>query len=123
MTPKQPRPKKLPSATPEIPCPCGKIYIQITVKDGKIFEIFTRLGKGGGCTSATTAGMAVISSIALRSGADPLDIAKGLRGISCHKQPAYDGPVCEKNKVPSCVDAIGRAIQEYAPKNNDEGGS
>jgi ribonucleoside-diphosphate reductase alpha chain len=120
MTPKTKRPFVLPSVSLEMPCPCGKIYIHITFNEGKIFEIFTRLGKQGGCACATTAGLAVTASLAIRSGANPLDIAKGLIGISCHRSPVFDGPPCEENKVRSCVDAIGRGIREYCANGNDE---
>ncbi len=116
MTPKQERPQKAESQTLEIPCPCGRIYITVTFGEGRIFDIFTRLGKQGGCASATTSGVAIASSLAIRSGADPLDIAKGLIGISCHRAPVYDGPSDENNKVHSCIDAIGRAIREMAPE-------
>lgn len=120
MTPKQSRPQRTDSRTLELPCPCGRIYITITFHEGRPFEIFTRLGKAGGCTSATTSGVAVASSLALRSGADPLDVAKGLVGISCHKAPVYDGGIEDKNKVHSCVDAIGRAIRELSSKEEKE---
>ena len=112
MTPKSHRPQKLESKSLEIPCPCGRIYIHITFDaNNRPFEIFTRLGKQGGCASATTSGVAIASSLAIRSGADPLDMANGLIGISCHRSPAYDG----ETKITSCIDAIGRALRELTP--------
>ena len=120
MTPKAPRPQKLNSQSLELPCPCGRIYIHISFdSNNQPFEIFTRLGKQGGCASATTSGVAVTSSLAIRSGADPLEIAKGLIGIACHRPPVFDGAPTETNKIHSCVDAIGRAIRELTPSENE----
>jgi len=123
MTPKQDRPQRIDSQTIEVPCPCGRIYITVSLRDGQVFEIFTRLGKQGGCASATTSGVAVTASLAIRSGTDPQDIARGLIGISCHRAPVYDGTIDEKNKVHSCVDAIGRVIRELSPPQLDTNNS
>lgn len=117
MTPKATRPQALESTSIEIPCPCGRIYVHVTFdSSGQPFEVFTRLGKSGGCTSAVTSAVATTSSIALRSGTDPLDIAKGLIGISCHRTPAYDGGT----KITSCVSAIGYAIKELSRSEENE---
>ena len=90
MTPKQTRPQKLTSQTFEIPCPCGRVYVTITENDGHPFEVFARLGKSGGCGAAVVSAMTSTTSIALRSGTDPQDLAKGLIGISCHRPEALD---------------------------------
>ena len=108
------RQQKLTSKTLEIPCPCGRIYITITFDaEGNPFEIFTRLGKSGGCGAAVTSAVAATTSISLRSGTDPLDLVKGLIGISCHRSPAIDGDI----KITSCVSAIGLALQELTRKD------
>lgn len=106
MTPKQARPQKLESTTLEVPCPCGRVYITITERDGVPFEIFARLGKSGGCGAAVVSAMTATASIALRSGTDPVDLAKGLLGISCHRPPTMDGD----KKIMSCADAVGHAL-------------
>lgn len=105
---KQPRPQKLPSQTPRIPTPCGEVYVHVTFKDGLPFEVFARLGKTGGCTSAVVEGITRSMSLGLRSGVDHRDLVKTLTGIRCHRNPAWD----EGEMVHSCVDAIGRGLQE-----------
>lgn len=115
MTPKKSRPQKLESSTVEIPCPCGRVYVTISEKDGVPFEIFARLGKSGGCGSAVVSAMTATASIALRSGTDPRDLAKGLRGISCHRPPSQDG----EKKITSCADAVGHALFSLLPKEED----
>jgi ribonucleoside-diphosphate reductase alpha chain len=110
------RPQKLESKSLQIPCPCGRIYVHVTFDaNGCPFEVFARLGKSGGCGAAVTNAMTTVASIALRSGADPLDIAKGLIGVSCHRPFVFDG----KRKITSCADAIGAALQELIPKKED----
>jgi|SRR6185369_11035542 len=99
-----PRPQKLNGSTYEMQCPCGRLYITCNEKDGRLFEIFVRLGKSGGCASAVNEGAARLASNSLRSGTDPETIIKSLAGISCHKATAA---------IPSCLDAISKAIQSH----------
>lgn len=100
----QPRPRKLAGFTYEMPCACGRLYVTCNEKDGQLFEIFVRLGKSGGCASAVNEGAARLASNSLRSGTDPETIVKSLAGISCHLATPT---------VPSCLDAISRAIQSH----------
>jgi ribonucleoside-diphosphate reductase alpha chain len=112
MTLKAVRPQALKSKSLEIPCPCGRIYVHVTFdSNGQPFEIFSRLGKSGGCGAAVTGAITTTASIALRSGTDPNDIVKGLIGISCHRAPVYDNG----RKITSCADAIGVVLQELTP--------
>lgn len=97
---KQPRPRKLPGATYELQTGCGCVYVTCNEKDGRLFEVFAKLGKSGGCGSATMEGLGKAISIGLRTGVDPLDLCKSLSGIQCHKSP-------------SCVDAVAVAIREH----------
>jgi len=97
---KQPRPKSLSGATYEIPTGCGCIYVTCNDQDGRLFEVFAKLGKSGGCGSATMEGLGRSVSIGLRSGVDPFDLVKTFTGIQCHKSP-------------SCIDAVGQAIREH----------
>ena len=90
-------------------------YVTITEKDGIPFEIFARLGKSGGCGAAVVSAMTSTASIALRSGTDPHDLAKGLLSISCHRPPAQDG----EKKIMSCADAVGHALFSFLPQKKD----
>jgi len=97
---KSPRPRRLRGATYETATGCGEVFVSCNDQDGKLFEVFIKLGKSGGCGSATMEGLGRAISIGLRSGTSPLDLAKTLGGIQCHKSP-------------SCIDAVGRAIAEH----------
>ncbi len=86
MTPKLPRPDRLPGRTFAMGTHCGKIYITVNQDPatGRPVEIFCRFGKAGGCGSAVMDGMTRMISYGLRSGMDAEQIIRGLTGISCH---------------------------------------
>ncbi|WP_045667846.1 TSCPD domain-containing protein [Geobacter anodireducens] len=87
MSPKTQRPGAVPGFTIERLTHCGKIFITVTAREGKSFEVFIRFGKSGGCGSATSDGIARLLSYGLRSGLDPADAMKALSGIACHRGP------------------------------------
>jgi ribonucleoside-diphosphate reductase alpha chain len=98
---KTPRPRRIVGATYEIKTGCGEVYVTCNdADDGRLFELFVKLGKSGGCPSATSEAVGKLASIALRSGTASGDLIKGLAGIQCHKSP-------------SCLDAIAVAIREH----------
>jgi len=94
---KSPRPCRLKGTTYEMRSSCGKVYVVCNDHDGALFEVFIRLAKSGTCAAAIVNSIAVSTSIALRSGARPVDLARGLVGNGCSKSE-------------SCIDAIGRAM-------------
>lgn len=118
MSPKNPRPKVLQGVTIEVPSPCGKIYVVVNSIDNKPQEVFVRFGKQGSCSSTISNALAVTISYSLRSGTDIRDIVKGLKGNCCHRAPAYmDG-----KQIPSCIDAIGKAIEIVCGLATEESG-
>ncbi|MGP3666874.1 MAG: vitamin B12-dependent ribonucleotide reductase [Candidatus Bathyarchaeota archaeon] len=103
------RPKMLRGVTYEIQTGCGSLYVTINEdENGLPFEVFARLGKAGGCASAQTEGLGRSASLILRCGIDPREIVKHYKGISCDRQVGIG-----KNKVLSCPDAIGKALELY----------
>ncbi|RJX15206.1 vitamin B12-dependent ribonucleotide reductase [Candidatus Bathyarchaeota archaeon] len=103
------RPEKTFGVTYEIQTGCGSLYVTINEdENGLPFEVFARLGKAGGCASAQTEGLGRSASLILRCGIDPREIVKHYKGITCDRQCGI-GP----NKVLSCPDAIGKALERY----------
>ncbi|RLI06025.1 ribonucleotide-diphosphate reductase subunit alpha [Candidatus Bathyarchaeota archaeon] len=103
------RPEKTYGVTYEIQTGCGALYVTINEdENGLPFEIFARLGKAGGCASAQTEGLGRSASLILRCGIDPWEIVKHYKGITCDRQIGVG-----KNKVLSCPDAIGKALERY----------
>lgn len=87
MTRKVPRPSATLSFTVQRRSHCGKLFITVTTRNQKPFEVFIRFGKAGGCSSAMADGVARLVSYGLRSGLDPREAVKALAGIACHHGP------------------------------------
>lgn len=109
MTPKKARNQKLPSITREVNTPCGNCYVTVTfgADDDWPEELFLRMKKQGTCQMASTEAVGKLASLALRSGADPRDVFKYLKGINCGRT-AFD----EGEMLCSCWDAIALAYRE-----------
>ncbi|PLX66158.1 MAG: ribonucleoside-diphosphate reductase, adenosylcobalamin-dependent [Denitrovibrio sp.] len=106
-TPK-PRPKVLIGRTVEMMTGCGKLYVTINQDEkGVPFEVFTSMGKAGGCAQSQCEAIGRLISIDLRSGGNLDRIIKQLKGISCHMRYGF-GP----NTVLSCSDAVGKALEQ-----------
>ena len=85
------------------------MFVTVNKDDAGICEVFTHLGKAGGCPSQSEATARLIS-IALRSGVDIEEIIHQLKGIKC--PTTVMAKMKNPNiKVISCPDAIGRAIE------------
>ena len=85
---------------------CGSLYVTLNYSEsGKPIEVFARLGRSGGCSSAQTEGIGRLISLALQNNISLEDICKQLRGISCDKPIGFG-----RNKIYSCVDAISKGL-------------
>lgn len=95
--------------TSEYKIGCGTLYVTVNRDAEGICEVFTHLGKAGGCPSQSEA-TARLVSIALRSGVDIHEIIHQLKGIKCPTtvQARIKHPEIE---VISCPDAIGKALE------------
>lgn len=93
--------------TEKVKIGCGNLYITVNSDDQGICEVFTALGRAGGCPSQSEATSRLIS-LALRSGVDISEIVEQLRGIRCLSSIRRKGV-----EVLSCPDAIGRSIMSY----------
>jgi ribonucleoside-diphosphate reductase alpha chain len=110
----RPRPTLTQGTTEKMTTGCGNLYITINQDDEGLCEIFTTIGKSGGCTASQSEATSRMISLALRSGVDPRSIADQLKGIRC-PMPSWDrGAV-----TLSCADAIGKAIERYLSSNGD----
>jgi ribonucleoside-diphosphate reductase alpha chain len=105
----RPRPDTLLGVTKEMKTSCGKLYVTINRDRHGIFEIFNQMGKAGGCAASQSEAIGRLVSLALRSGVQPDQIVKQLKGISCHL-PAWVG---NGDKILSCADAVSKAIEWY----------
>lgn len=110
------RPEITKGITEKVKIGCGNLYITVNYDENGICEVFTNLGRAGGCPSQSEATSRLIS-ISLRSGMEVEEVVEQLKGIRCHstlRQKATNNDI----KVLSCPDAIGKAI-ERAMKTYD----
>ncbi|TYP47440.1 intein/intein [Thermosediminibacter litoriperuensis] len=117
----RPRPSVTYGSTEKVKIGCGNLYITVNSDEYGICEVFTNLGRAGGCPSQSEATSRLIS-LALRSGIDVKSIVEQLKGIRCHstlRQMANNKDI----KVLSCPDAIARAIERHIGANSAEGGN
>jgi len=115
ITSPRPRPRKTTGTTIKSKTGCGSLFITLNKDEKGLFEIFTNLGKAGGCPSQSEA-TARILSVALRSGVEPEVLIEQLRGIRCLSTVTRR----RSNKdidVLSCPDAIARAMQDTMGQN------
>jgi len=104
------RPEITQGMTEKVRIGCGNLYITVNYDENGICEVFTNVGRAGGCPSQSEATSRLIS-IALRSGMDVKSIIDQLKGIRCHstlRQRATNKNI----KVLSCPDAIGKALEK-----------
>ncbi|HLD36819.1 MAG TPA: vitamin B12-dependent ribonucleotide reductase [Planctomycetota bacterium] len=103
----RPRPEMTYGFTRKIKTGCGSLYVTVNYgQDNKPFELFSTMGKAGGCAASQSEAISRLISFSLRSGADVKEITKQLKGISCHSV-AWG----KNGKILSCADAISKALE------------
>ncbi len=109
VTPKE-RPEMIQGITRRMRTGHGNMYITINVdQHGQPFEIFATAGKSGSCDSALTEAVTRLVSLSLRSGIDPEDVVRQLRGITCH--PNWDQGTVINSGPDAIAIALDRQLQ------------
>jgi ribonucleoside-diphosphate reductase alpha chain len=107
----QERPKKLSGETYKMPTGCGTNYITVNLHNGKPFEVFSKLGKAGGCSACQTEALTRCISVGLRCGVELEEYVSTLTGIHCSSATVSEG-----EQILSCPDAIAKVLKTYLKK-------
>jgi len=102
------RPKSLEGTTHKLSTGCGNLYVTANLHDGKVFEVFAKLGKAGGCSACTTEALTRVISVGLRAGVDLSEYVHTLENIGCISPTFSEG-----EKINSCPDAIAKVLKSY----------
>ena len=109
------RPEILEGRTYKKKTGCGNIYVTVNDFGGPPFEVFVRLGKSGGCSSAYCEAIGRLVSSWLRAGQDVHEVIQQLGGICCHS--GHGGQMsCPTAIAEALKEAIGEADQSKHPE-------
>ncbi|MFP4458742.1 MAG: vitamin B12-dependent ribonucleotide reductase [Candidatus Zixiibacteriota bacterium] len=103
---KRKRPDATQGKTYKVGTGCGSLYVTVNEDEHGIFEIFSHLGKSGGCAASQAEALSRMVSLSLRSGIEPKHIVRQLQGIQCPNSMWFRG-----HKILSCADAIAWALK------------
>jgi len=107
ITPK-PRPEVIIGTTTKMSTGCGNLYVILNLdEEGNFFEVFTQMGKAGGCAASQLEAVGRLVSLALRGGIDLKIIIEQLKGIRCPSPSWANG-----KKIFSCADAIAQVLEK-----------
>ncbi|MEE8194705.1 MAG: TSCPD domain-containing protein, partial [Dehalococcoidales bacterium] len=112
------RAKVTSGVTERVTTGCGYIYVTVNSDERGICEVFSHLGKTGGCAAAQLEANCRLISLALRSGIDVASVVKQLKGIRCPSIAWEEG-----KSVLSCADAIASVLEKHVSGDKGENSS
>jgi len=103
----RPRPEVIIGTTTKVATGCGNLYVTINVDEEDMpFELFTQMGKAGGCAASQLEAIGRLVSLSFRSGVEVKSIIEQLRNIRC-PSPSWE----KGQRIFSCADAIARVVE------------
>ena len=114
LTPRK-RSKRTAGITEKVTTGCGYLYVTVNSDEQGICEVFSSLGKAGGCASAQLEATCRLISLALRSGVDVTSIVRQLRGIRCPSIAWEEG-----KSILSCADAIASVLEKHIGSDDNK---
>lgn len=108
------RPEITTGITQRIETGCGHLYVTINSDENGPCEVFTQMGKVGGCASAQLEALARLASLSLRANVKLESIIRQLKSIRCPSPMWYKGKM-----ITSCADAIAYSLETYLQIQNE----
>jgi ribonucleoside-diphosphate reductase alpha chain len=102
------RPELISGITQKMSTGCGNLYVTINEDEHGPFEVFTTIGKAGGCAASQAEAVSRLISLSLRAGIDFKYIVEQLQGVRCPLSIWKHGVL-----ILSCADALAKAIKKY----------
>lgn len=102
------RPKVTTGLTEYVNTGCGHLYVTLNYDEAGLCEVFSTLGRAGGCAASQLEAISRLISLGLQQGQSASDIVKQLRGVRCPSISWDDGA-----SVLSCADAIAIVLDKY----------
>jgi ribonucleoside-diphosphate reductase alpha chain len=107
------RPKQTSAIVEKVTTGCGNMYVTVASDEKGLFEVFSTLGKAGGCATAQLEAICRLITLALRSGVEITSIVRQLRGIRCPSIAWEEG-----KSILSCADAIASVLEKHIKGEN-----
>src|SRR3972149_906856 len=109
---KKQRPRKTEAQVHKIEVGCGHLYVTIGKDKGDLIEIFTTLGKAGGCAMSQLEALSRSVSLGLKFGIPVEEYIKEFENIRCPSPALSPTEVLETmEEVRSCADAIAKVLK------------
>jgi len=115
MVDKPSRPLVLGGITVKVVTGCGNMYVQLNWYQGRLFEVFATLGRGGGCATCEMEALTRSTTLGLKSGIPVTEYIRQFRGIRCPTPM----PFPKESAVLSCPDAIAKTLSRYGSLDVD----
>jgi ribonucleoside-diphosphate reductase alpha chain len=96
------RPEITNGKTRKINTGCGHLYVTVNRDNEGVCEVFSQMGKAGGCAASQIQAISRLIALCLRSGIEIEDVLKQISGIRCPQPAWYEGKL-----ILSCADGIG----------------
>ncbi len=103
------RPKLIGGITVRTVTGCGKMYVQLNWLEGRLFEVFATLGKGGGCAICQSEALTRSITVGLKCGVPVDEYVRQVRGIRCPSPKMFP----KEEEALSCPDALSHVLEEY----------
>ena len=112
------RPAVVSGVTERVRTGLGNLFVTINYdEEGRPFEVFSTLGKGGSTDSAQLEAISRLTTLGLRAGVDPNQIIDHLKGIT--DNPVWDGGTLVRSAPDAVALVLSRHLRGKRPEASE----